>query len=216
MGTRSLVCAIVVASGLSAGAPAEAAKPPATLPVAAAPLPPAAVRIPGTDHAITFGNRPAVPRELFPDHALLRAIVIWLADNFGLPRSDDLPEVKRETASRIMALHYNGSLSDGPQFLRGAPADLRPVIATYDSLSRTIYLPEDWAGRTPAEFSILVHEMVHHLQRLARGKQECAEASETLAFDAQDKWLRLFGSDLETEFQIDGFTRVVAALCIHP
>jgi hypothetical protein len=216
MGTRSMVCAVVVVSGLFGGAHAEAVKLPATSPVAAVSLPPAAVRIPGTDYAITFGNRLAPLREAYPDHALLRAIVTWLADNFDLPRSDDLPEVKRETASRIMALHYNGALSDGPQFMRGAPAGLRPVIATYDSSSHTIYLPEDWAGRTPAELSILVHEMVHHLQRLARRKQECAEASETLAFDAQDKWLRLFGSDLETEFQIDGFTRVVAALCIHP
>ena len=174
------------------------------------------MRIPGTDYAVTFDHRSSAPREPHPDHALLRAIVTWLADNFGLPRSDDLPAVKRETSSRITALHYNGSLSDGPQFLHGAPAGLRPVIATYDSLSNTIYLPEDWAGRTPAELSILVHEMVHHLQRLARRKHECAEAGETLAFDAQDKWLRLFGSDLATEFQIDGFTRLVAALCIHP
>lgn len=75
----------------------------------------------------------------------------------------------------------------------------------------------DWstlARRRPAlsrVFAFLILPLA-----LARRKQECAEASETLAFDAQDKWLRLFSSDLETEFQIDGFTRVVAALCIHP
>ena len=35
------------------------------------------------------------------------------------------------------------------------------VHAIYDDGSRTIYLPEDWTGATPAEVSLLVHEMVH-------------------------------------------------------
>ena len=216
MRTRLTVCAIIVVSVWFGVAYAEAAQGPVVPPVANVSMPPAAVRIPGTDYAFALDKRPAAPRGSYPDHTLLSAIVTWLADNFDLPRNYDFPAIKRESASRIMALHYSGSLSDGPQFLRGAPAGLRPVIATYDSLANTVYLPEDWDGRTPAELSILVHEMVHHLQRLGRRKFECAEASETLAFDAQDKWLGLFGSDLATEFQIDGFTRLVAALCLHP
>ena len=31
----------------------------------------------------------------------------------------------------------------------------------YNIASRTIYLSPEWNGRTPAELSVLVHEMVH-------------------------------------------------------
>lgn len=216
MNTRSMVCTIVVVPGFLGSAIAHAAGLPMAPAAATAPLPPAAVRVPGTDYTIAFDKGPLAPRGAYPDAGLLRAIVTWLADNFDLPRNYDFPGIKRETTSRITALHYGGSLSDGPQFLRGTPASLRTVIATYDSLSNTVYLPEDWEGRTPAELSILVHEMVHHLQHLARRRHECAEAGETVAFDAQDRWLSLFGRDLATEFQIDDFTRLVATLCIHP
>ena len=54
-------------------------------------------------------------------------------------------------------------------------------MAAYDPLTQTIFLPERWTGNTPAEISVLVHEMVHHLQNVARLKYECVQASEELA-----------------------------------
>jgi hypothetical protein len=57
--------------------------------------------------------------------------------------------------------------------------------------------------------------MVHHLQYAARIKYECMQASEELAYAAQDKWLGLFGRDLSTDFGLDGFTLLVAVRCIY-
>ena len=39
-------------------------------------------------------------------------------------------------------------------------------MAIYDDATQTIYLPEGWQGVKPAKLSILVHEMVHHMQSL--------------------------------------------------
>ena len=66
-----------------------------------------------------------------------------------------------------------------------------------------------------AELSVLVHETVHHLQHLAGTRFECAQASETLAYAAQEKWLALFGRSLESEFEIDPFTRLVSTRCMQ-
>ena len=51
------------------------------------------------------------------------------------------------------------------------PGDARcraETVAVYDDATRTIYLAEGWSGATRAELSVLVHEMVHHLQSRAQ------------------------------------------------
>lgn len=62
---------------------------------------------------------------------------------------------------------------------------------------------------------MLVHEMVHYLQNMAHIKYECAQAKEELAYAAQEKWLRMFGRNLTTEFEVDPFTLLVSARCIY-
>lgn len=208
--------AIIVVSAWFAGAQAHPVGPTASPPAVAASVSPATMRIPGTEYVVRLDRRAAAPQASLPERALMQAIVVWLADNFGLPRDADLPTVRRETATRITAMHNGDALSDDPQYRYATPPGERTVIATYDSLSGTVYLPEAWQGRTAAELSILVHEMVHHLQHRGHRRYACVEAGEALAFDAQDRWLGLFGSDLATEFQIDGFTRLAATLCLHP
>ncbi len=84
----------------------------------------------------------------------------------------------------------------------------------YNDDTKTIYLPNGWAGRTPAELSILVHEMVHHLQNVAKLTHDCPAAREKLAYEAQDKWLALFGTSLEDEFGIDAFTLFAKTGCL--
>jgi hypothetical protein len=83
----------------------------------------------------------------------------------------------------------------------------------YDDELRTIYLPSDWRGHTAAELSIVVHEMVHHIQNTGHLKYECGEAREKLAFKAQEQWLGLFGQDLETQFGLDSLTLLVRTNC---
>ena len=89
----------------------------------------------------------------------------------------------------------------------------REVVAVYDDRSKTIFLPDTWTGETPADLSVLVHEMVHHLQNSAHVTYECPGARERLAYAAQDKWLKLFGRDLTSEFDIDAFTLKVTTTC---
>jgi hypothetical protein len=89
----------------------------------------------------------------------------------------------------------------------------RKVFSVYDDVTKTIYLREGWTGSTAAELSILVHEMVHHLQNLGRLKFQCLAAREKLAYEAQEQWLRLFGSDLWRDFEIDQFTLLLTTRC---
>ena len=74
------------------------------------------------------------------------------------------------------------------------------------SLSMTttqIYVMQGWTGTTPAELSMLVHEMVHHLQSSADMRFACPGNVKVMAYSAQDAWLNLFGESLEGAFGID-------------
>jgi hypothetical protein len=107
-------------------------------------------------------------------------------------------------------IRYRGSAGN-----QAMPLDMgRDIVAVYDDAKRTIYLPEGWSGVTPAEQSLLVHEMVHHLQNLGNLKYECPEAREKLAFVAQEQWLELFDHTLASEFELDPFTLLVRTSCL--
>jgi hypothetical protein len=89
------------------------------------------------------------------------------------------------------------------------------TIAIYVDATKTIYLPDDWAGRMPAELSVLVHGLVHHMQNAAGIKYTCAQERERLAYMAQDRWLGLFGESLADDFGLDPFTVLARTLCIY-
>jgi hypothetical protein len=145
-------------------------------------------------------------------NALLTAVVLWLAANFDLPATSEHPDVKFVPPATITALRYQGMSGEQPSN-PAEKAGQREVVAVYDDATSTIYLPEGWSGNTPAELSVLVHEMVHHLQNRGKLKFECPHQREKLAYQAQEQWLALFGHDLEHDFEIDPFTRLVISSC---
>lgn len=151
--------------------------------------------------------------------ALLTAIVIWLSANFDLPAIHDHPRVELVPAVRMAALRYRGLATDRqpPRATANTDAPLasgEDVLAVYDDTKRILYLPEGWTGTTPAELSVLVHEMVHHLQNVAGLKFDCPQAREKPAYSAQDKWLGLFGKNFSKEFEIDAMTILVRTNCM--
>jgi hypothetical protein len=149
-------------------------------------------------------------------NALLTAITLWLSANFSLPMVPDHPHVERVPSARIFAILTRGVASD--KFTSPAPpyqAGSGSVVSVYDDTAKTIYLPQDWTGATPAELSVLVHEMVHHAQNALGLKYQCMQEREQLAYLAQERWLGLFGRSLASEFEIDAMTLLVRTKCFH-
>ena len=140
--------------------------------------------------------------------ALLTMIVLWLSANFGLPAPPTHAKIEIVPPSEIATKRY------GP-FHRVLPDAVGQIVAVYDGSRDTIMLPTGWTGSTPAELSVVVHEVVHHLQKAANLTYECPGAREELAFAAQEKWLNLFGRSLASDFEIDPFTLKVRTSCIH-
>ncbi len=151
--------------------------------------------------------------------ALLTAIVIWLSSNFALQGTFDPPRIERVPSIEMASLRYKGLLPAHQreisviQTQEASFEKMRNVVAVYNDQTKTIYLSDKWTGRTPAELSVLVHEMVHHLQNEAKTKYECPAERERLAYEAQEKWLGLFGRSLQSEFDINGFALIISTSC---
>jgi len=155
-----------------------------------------------------------------PSAGLLEMLTSWLVANFALPSTRELPRVELVPRMRLAALRYRGVVSDRALHApaggvsAGPLGDLQAVHAVYNDDRRTIYLPEDWQGETPAEISVLVHELVHHLQNVARLKFSCPQERESIAYEAQARWLALFGKTID-ELGFDAFDILVRTRCIN-
>lgn len=152
---------------------------------------------------IVIGQRQVEPRK-----ELVAAIAAWVGAKLDRPVPAELPRVVLVPPTRIAALRFRQEASDRVE--QDGPSN---IVSIYDMRERVIYLPESWSGATAADLSVLVHELVHHFQTASIEKFDCPAQREAAAFELQEKWLRLFGSTLEAEFQVDPFSLLVRTSC---
>ena len=153
------------------------------------------------------------PTMRLPQTPLLQAIGKWLSSEFGLPPAHP-PDVRFLSAEEMVSMRYTAGLSDRRSgFAKSDP--LPEIIAVYSDDDETIFLPITWSGSDPAQLSVLVHEMVHHLQHRAGLEFDCMENREGPAYAAQERWLALFGTSLLAEFEIDPMTLLIRTSCFR-
>ncbi|ARQ00068.1 DUF6647 family protein [Pseudorhodoplanes sinuspersici] len=151
--------------------------------------------------------------------SLLAMIALWLSFNFGLPAISEPPKVEVVSAQEILFKRYRAFTPQAQQALlatvggNDTNGKSRKAVAIYDEPTGTIFLTEGWNSKNPADLSVLVHEMVHHVQREGGLRYECPAAREELAYAAQDKWLNMFGRNLFDDFDLDAFTLRVSTSC---
>ena len=151
--------------------------------------------------------------------ALMTVIVMWLSANFDLPAYYNHPQLEflpSEEIEFIYELHSKNLPENSTKTASHEVSVLDRhgnIVSIYDSSTRKLLLSDKWKGDTPAEASILVHEMVHHLQNASQKTYECPARQEELAYEAQRQWLKLFKKDLFVEFDLDEFTVKLLAMC---
>ena len=136
---------------------------------------------------------------------LINVIMVWLSLTFALPTTPERPQVSHVPAQRITAIHLGVA--------SGAAHD-QTILGAYDARTQTIFLRDDWDSRNAADVSVLVHELVHYLEDRASRRYECLGEREALAYEAQQRWLRLFGKDLQSAFGLDAFTLKMRTTCL--
>jgi hypothetical protein len=138
-----------------------------------------------------------------PTPELVAELTAWVADATGHPLPDAPPAVVLTGPEEMAALRPEADAGHAAQ----------RIVALYDTRRRVIHLPTGWTGATAAETSILVHELVHHLQAAAGTLHACPAEREKAAYAAQARWLEAAGSDLAAAFEIDALTLLVLTTC---
>ena len=161
---------------------------------------------------IMDGSRPW--SDATTQQTLIRELIQWLSSTVGLPMVRDLPRIAHADPAAISTVRYRTLLAAQQAAAPSTPQYVsRQTVAVYVDDEQTIYLPSDFTGRTAEDLSVLVHELVHHIQNVAGLRHECPQAREKDAYLAQERWLAQFNKSLATEFGIDPFTVLVNGLC---
>ena len=156
--------------------------------------------------AALLAATPAAPQAGDPTLGeLTAAITEWVTAELHAAPTVRPPRLAFADAARLSALRYGERAS-------AAAAPLE-VVALYDDATGTILLREGWTGTTPAEMSVLVHEMVHHVQNQEARAYECGRAREAEAYELQDRWLRLYGESLQSAFELNGLALLILTRC---
>ena len=162
--------------------------------------------VPGTGYVIQFKDYREDQER--PPPQLVDALICWVK---GVT---ELPEPGRAPNFRFIqqAAMPNLAIGDQPGLKQNPGPNMLDIEALYDRKNGTIVLPETWRP-SPQSLSSLVHELVHHLQAESNLTYACPAAAEALAYDAQKRWLELFGTTLEESFEIDRLTLYVLTNC---
>jgi hypothetical protein len=110
------------------------------------------------------------------------ALTAWIAEQTGWPVRAVPPIrlVPREEIKNVFGKEMASDLN---------------VEALHSNKDHIVYLLESWRPGNLRDRSILLHELVHHLQYLNNVKTVCHAEEERQAYDLQIKWLREHGVD---------------------
>lgn len=134
--------------------------------------------------------------------ALLVALMTWIASITGLPLADP-PHVSTADALTVHRTLY------GPE---SQPSDALEGRGIYNKETQQILLV-DGDPTDPVWLSSLVHELVHHMQANSERTYACNGAAEAEAYEVQEEFLRLDQLDLELDFGLGPFLRVILTDC---
>jgi hypothetical protein len=146
---------------------------------------------------------------------LVEEIADWVAAEMGLDAVPGLPRLVLLPAAQMRSARAELMREAGIETGNDARGQPRPVLSFYDERRGVIHLPEGWTGATPAEQSMLVHEMVHHFQAETGQRFACAGEREKPAYAAQARWLERSGLTLEGAFRINRMFLMMVTNCFH-
>lgn len=115
---------------------------------------------------------------------------------------DNLPAIHFAPPDAINRLVYGDREHDGTT-----------VLAAYHSSSQTIFLSDDWTGDEVVDRSILLHELIHHMQAAAGLEYSCSGLRERVAYEAQRKFLESQDVDIFEALGIDRLFYAVVTNC---
>lgn|SRR5690242_6172105 len=126
---------------------------------------------------------------------LAEAELKWIAAKTGW-RQISVPEIRTKTSAELSTMFFGD-----PEGIDG----IRP-LALYARDEHILYISDALKFDNLADRSILLHELVHHLQVANGAQSTCREAAEAQAYGLQIQWLREQG--IENPVKLLGLSEI--------
>jgi hypothetical protein len=123
------------------------------------------------------------------DAVIITTLIGWIAANSNLVAAEP-PHITFVPKHEMRELYYGAKKAN--EFFR--------VQAFYLPDKTTIVLPATWRASELRDRSVLLHELVHHLQKSNNIKAPCPAVWERQAYNLQFAWLREQGVEDPYEF----------------
>ncbi len=141
---------------------------------------------------------------------LLQALMIWASAQTGLPPAEELPEIQIADQCQIERIYYDDAN-------KNCQDSAMRIQAIYDPRDSRMILPDSWSEKSIYDVSMLVHEIVHHLQAEAGITPSTVACSgseiEKPAYDAQIAWLEAAGLDAFETMGINKLAYRLLTMC---
>lgn len=148
--------------------------------------------------------------------ALMFALMVWSATFLGLPAPDKLPNVvisdRCEIQAFVTGVYDTTCKEDG-----------EGVLAAYNHINETMFLPKGFDPRRLRDQAILLHELAHHVQWRSgqidfEHPEPChAAAIEKPAYDATFAYLAAAGvEDPYATIGANGLFIALVTMCREP
>lgn len=121
----------------------------------------------------------AAPPPDGPAPALVAELIRWIAAETGYDTKEALrapPEIRFCLTGEAIDVDNEDTLVE------------ENMLGAYDLAKRRVFLVRPWSAGDTRQVSVLLHELVHHVQFLNRDF-ECLQAAEWEAYQLQAKWL---------------------------
>jgi hypothetical protein len=135
---------------------------------------------------------------------LVVPLIAWIVEKTGL-LAPEPPRITLLPREQMIKIYYGSEQVSG----------YRNLQAFYIPTARTIYLPDTWLPDELYGRSILLHELVHHVQRSNNIRVPCPAAVERQAYQLQTDWLSEQGVASPYEMiGTDEFTVRILSSCV--
>ena len=146
--------------------------------------------------------------------------MIWISavTGFSVP---EIPHIKSATFAEMKHISYDcDNVVPATKKVCADTSVGYKTLALYIESSETIYISNDFWWPSKKDQSILLHELVHHMQ-FANNYQKTTESCgrpdlEAQAYSVQSEWLKTHGMSLEKDIGIGPLYLYIITTCIPP
>ena len=147
---------------------------------------------------------------------IITSLMLWIAAATGWPIPDHPKITYIEDGYQFFRLSHECDAKPNQPVCDTYNGEDTNILGLYNHLTKTIYLNKEFWWASVRDQSILLHELVHHMQYSRDSefyRKQCKGDLEKEAYDLQEIWLKERGRTLYDTIELGPLFRYILTRC---